>query len=317
MKAADGLRGATAQCKICGMQSEFFDEAQVLRKYVVKYSGCTTCGFFQTETPCWLQEAYSTAISSLDTGILSRNLANQRLTAAVLNLLYPSARKALDFGAGHGIFVRLMRDNGFEFFWYDPHASNDYAGGFEHEKRMTYDFLTSFEVLEHLVDPYAELSTMMSLSPNVFVSTSLVPRPAPRISDWGYYGPDHGQHVSFYTLDALQLIAGRFGRNLLSCGSLHLFTVAPKSRFLFGLATSQRASRILNAWRRRPSLADSDQEAMSMRETKLSSLPKSDSGQRLSQAPSVEPSSQSTCVSVLNSTSILRSNQTGSNHDPA
>ncbi len=131
--------GPTAQCKICGMQSEFFDEAEVLRKYAIKYFRCPSCGFVQTETPYWLEEAYSSAISGLDTGILYRNLLNQRFTTAVLNLLVPEARRSLDYGGGHGIFVRLMRDSGFEFSWNDLYATNDYARGFDHEKDDTYD----------------------------------------------------------------------------------------------------------------------------------------------------------------------------------
>jgi hypothetical protein len=253
----------TERCKICGMQSEFFDEAEILRKYAVKYFRCTACGFVQTETPYWLEEAYSSAISRLDTGVLFRNLLNQRITAAILNLLYPEVKSSLDFGAGHGIFVRLMRDNGFNFFWYDRHATNDYAGGFEDGKDGTYDFLTSFEVLEHFNDPVAELSAMMSRSPNIFVSTELLPHPTPRVSAWWYYAPAGGQHISFYTPESLRWIARRFGRNLLSRGSFHLFTTAPKSELLFRFAMSHRGSRIVNALRKRPSLVASDLELMS------------------------------------------------------
>jgi hypothetical protein len=253
----------TTQCKICGMQSEHFDNAKVLRRYPVKYFRCSSCGFVQTEAPYWLEEAYSSAISKLDTGILSRNLSNQTITTALLNLLYPKAKSFLDYGAGHGIFVRLMRDRGFSFSWYDLHATNDYARGFEHIKDDTYDFVTSFEVLEHLVDPISELSIMMSRSPNVFVSTILLPHPTPKVSDWWYYSPITGQHISFYTLDALRLIARRFGRNLLSHGSYHLFTAEPKSKLLFRLATSQKASQVLKGIRRRPSLVISDLQLMS------------------------------------------------------
>lgn len=253
----------STQCRICQMRSVMFDEAEILRKYAVKYFRCTACGFVQTEEPYWLGEAYASAISELDVGIMSRNLNNRNITCAVLRLLIPEAERSLDFGAGHGIFVRLMRDAGFSFYWHDLHASNDYARGFEDKEGRTYDLLTSFEVLEHLVDPVGELSSMMSLSPNVLVSTELLPEPAPRVSEWWYYAPAAGQHVSLYSLEALRLLAQRFGRHLVSRGPYHLFTTEPKSRFLFRVATSGRAAQVLSAFRRRPSLIPSDLQAMS------------------------------------------------------
>jgi Methyltransferase domain len=240
------------------MQSDHFDDAEVLRKYSVKYFQCGTCGFVQTEEPYWLEEAYSSAITKLDTGILTRNLSNRTITSAIINVLYPKAESFLDYGGGHGIFVRLMRDKGYNFSWDDLHASNDYAKGFEHTEDVTYDLVTAFEVLEHLVDPIAELSTLMSLSPNVLVSTFLPPHPTPKVSDWWYYTPMAGQHVSVYTLDALRVIAGRFGRHLLSHGPYHLFTAAPKNRLLFRLATSSAFSRVLKEFGKRPSLLLSD-----------------------------------------------------------
>ena len=262
MGTGDHRMEPTARCKICGMQSDHFDDAEVLRRYAVKYFRCSTCGFVQTEEPYWLEEAYSTAISKLDTGVVTRNIINQRITAAILNLFYPKAKAFLDYGAGHGIFVRLMRDNGFKFLWYDLHATNDYARGFEDVKDHTYDLVTSFEVLEHMVDPVAELSTMMSRSPNVFVSTGILPHPTPKVSDWWYYSPLTGQHISFFTLDALRLLARRFGRHLLSRQEYHLFTAEPKSKLLFRLATSRKASRVLSGLRRRPSLTTSDSESL-------------------------------------------------------
>ena len=237
--------------------------AKILQKYSVAYFRCDNCGFVQTETPYWMDEAYSSAISRQDTGILHRNLLNRKITTAVLSLLFPDAERSLDYGAGHGIFVRLMRDSGFNFSWYDLHASNDYARGFEHSQNRTYDFLTSFEVLEHLVDPLAELSNMMSLSPNVFVSTEVLPHPAPKVSEWWYYGTNGGQHISFYTLMSLREIARRFGRHLLTCGPYHLFTAEPKNRLLFRLTVSRRAIGVLNKFYKRPSLISSDFDRLS------------------------------------------------------
>ena len=232
------------KCKVCGAKSVYFGDADVLRKLRVQYFRCPRCGFMQTETPYWLDEAYSSAIASQDVGIMFRNLMNREVTSAVINLLFSSTTSCLDFGAGHGMFVRLMRDKGFNFFWSDLHASNDYARGFECENGATYEFLTSFEVMEHLVDPISGLEEMMNLSENVFVSTCLVPEPAPVLADWWYYVPMTGQHISFYTKESLNLLAARFGKHLLSVGTYHLFTKEPKNSLLYRLACRPRPADI-------------------------------------------------------------------------
>jgi 2-polyprenyl-3-methyl-5-hydroxy-6-metoxy-1,4-benzoquinol methylase len=230
----------------------------ILKKYSVQYFRCQHCGFIQTEQPFWLEEAYSSAIASQDVGIMRRNLINCEVTSAVLSLLYPEMSSAVDFGAGHGVLVRLMRDRGFNFFWSDLHAKNDYARGFESPEDVTFDFLTAFEVLEHLIDPVSELSRLMSLSDNVFVSTSTVPQPTPGLSEWWYFLPSSGQHISFYTVESLQALATRFGRNLLSIGPYHLFSKNPKSALLYRMALNFRVAKVVNATHRRPSLIDSD-----------------------------------------------------------
>jgi hypothetical protein len=234
----------------------------VLKKHRVQYFRCERCGFIQTETPYWLEEAYSSAIAAQDVGIMQRNLANCRLTSAVLNLLFPKASNAVDFGGGHGVFVRLMRDKGFHFYWCDLHATNDYARGFESQESVTYDLLTAFEVLEHLTDPVTDLSKLMNLADNVFVTTCIVPQPAPALSDWWYYSPSTGQHIAFYTPESLSILAARFGRNLLSVGPYHLFTKEPKSNFLYRLASNPRIARVVNCIYRRPSLTDRDFQRM-------------------------------------------------------
>ncbi len=257
-----GADSSLPNCKVCDVVSVLFGETNVLGRYRVQYFRCEQCGFIQTETPYWLEEAYSSAIARQDVGIMQRNLMNCEVTSAVLNLLFPGFTKGLDFGGGHGMFVRLMRDRGFNFFWSDMHAANDYARGFELEHETSFDFLTSFEVLEHLVDPVRGLEKMMSLSENVFVSTCLVPEPAPQLDDWWYYVPTTGQHVSFYTKESLRLMAQHFGRHLLSYGSYHLFTRKPQNRLLYHLANRVKLARIVNYVFRRTSLIESDFEKM-------------------------------------------------------
>jgi hypothetical protein len=252
----------STNCKVCKARSAYFGEMDVLKKYRVRYFRCEDCGFIQTETPHWLEEAYSSAIASQDVGIMQRNLVNCEVTSAVLNLFFPSVTSCVDFGAGHGVFVRLMRDRGFNFFWSDLHATNDYARGFERQDGATFGFLTAFEVLEHLVDPVSSLEELVNLSENVFVSTCLVPEPAPGLADWWYYVPSSGQHISFYTKDSLRVLAARFGRYLLSAGPYHLFTKKPQSRVLYRLANRYRIARIVNSIHRRTSLIDSDFQRM-------------------------------------------------------
>jgi Methyltransferase domain len=258
-----GANSLSVSCKVCGEPSIFFGETDVLRKYRVQYFRCETCGFIQTEDAYWLEEAYSSAIANLDVGIMQRNLLNCDLTSAVLNLLFPNMSAAIDYGGGHGMFVRLMRDRGFNFYWSDLHATNDYARGFECRDGLTFDFLTSFEVLEHLTDPVAELSKLMSLSDNVFVSTCILPQPAPGLMDWWYFVPSTGQHISFYTPESLRLLAARFGRNLLSVGPYHLFTKKPQGSLLYRMALNSRIAPIVNRIYRRSSLTDSDFQTMS------------------------------------------------------
>ena len=102
----------------------------------------------------------------------------------------------------------------------------------------------------------------MNLSENVFVSTCIVPQPAPGLSDWWYFVPSTGQHIAFYTLESLRLLAKQFGRNLLSNGAYHLFTTEPKSGSRFRLATKFKAARILNKAYQRTSMVEADFQKM-------------------------------------------------------
>ena len=78
------------------------------------------------------------------------------------------------------------------------------------------------------------------------------------MSDWWYYAPATGQHIAFYTPAALQKIADRFGRHLLSVGSYHLFSKKPQNKTLFAAAARVRSARIINLFHPHTSLVQSD-----------------------------------------------------------
>ncbi|QQS36348.1 MAG: class I SAM-dependent methyltransferase [Ignavibacteriales bacterium] len=213
-------------CPICKSTSNNVFYAEVLKKHKVEFFQCSTCRFVFTERAYWLKEAYESTINLTDTGIIERNLYFSRVTSALIFFLFNKKLSFVDYAGGYGIFTRLMRDIGFDYFWMDPYCDNLTARGFEYkqEELKQIELLTAFEVFEHLQDPVKEISSMLKISKNIFFSTQLVSDPPPTPDGWWYYGLEHGQHISFYSLKSLETIAKNFGLNFYSFKGLHLMT---------------------------------------------------------------------------------------------
>lgn len=225
------------KCKICLEQSNEAFRGLILGKYDIGYFLCPNCGFLQTENPYWLDEAYAIPINSSDTGVLQRNLVLTRITAMMILCLLNKNGVFLDYAGGYGIFVRLMRDMGFDFFWQDMYAENLVAKGFEFTDRCStnkIELLTSMETFEHFVDPLKELRKMTEVSDTIIFSTTLLPNPIPTPNNWWYYGLEHGQHISLYQYKTLKLIANTLGMHLCSNHqNLHLLSTRKVSETLF------------------------------------------------------------------------------------
>ena len=215
------------KCNICGEKTRETHKARILNQYQIQYYRCLECEFTQTEQSYWLNEAYSDAISASDTGVMARNIYFSKITKALLFLLRKRSGKFLDFGGGYGIFTRLMRDQGFDFYWYDKYAKNLLAREFEGsvDDNSQYDAITSFENFEHFENPIAEIEKILALSDTVIFSTELMPENNPTPENWWYYCLEHGQHISLFSLKTLEYIANKKGVNLISDGKgLHIFT---------------------------------------------------------------------------------------------
>ena len=210
------------ECRVCKKECEEKFEGLILGKYKVKYYFCPNCEHLQTEKPFWLEEAYKDSIAPEDTGILQRNLNNRVAAASVLSCFYDIDKKFLDYAGGYGVFVRLMRDVGFDFVWADKFSQNLFARGFEYKQDDKIDLITAFEVLEHLENPVEELKKMFDISSDILFTQNILPLPVKR--NWWYYAPSGGQHISFYTNKTLDFIADIFGKRHLSGGEYHLFT---------------------------------------------------------------------------------------------
>lgn len=236
-------------CRVCAGEMRGVFRRVLLRKYDVQYFQCGTCGLLQTETPYWLDEAYSSAIASADTGIMQRNIYLSRMAAAVLWRLFRGRGKFLDAAGGYGLFTRLMRDIGFDYYWSDPHAQNLLARGFEGSPTGgPYAAVTAFEVLEHVVDPVGFLLDLMRdmQTRTLLISTELFAGRAPDPGTWWYYAFDTGQHISFYRSSTLQAITGKLGLNLYSSRSIHLWTDRHLSPLEFRLMTEPRLAGALS-----------------------------------------------------------------------
>ncbi len=232
------------QCKICHAVAVAAFTARVLAKYDVIYYRCEDCGFMQTEEPYWLDEAYACAINEIDLGPVNRAITCHKLTEGIILSSFNRHARFIDYGAGYGIYVRLMRDRGFDYYWRDRYCENIFAKHFIAEPGVKYELLTAFEVFEHLVQPLEEIETMLEYSSNLLFSTLLVPPEAG--PGWWYFGPDHGQHIAFYTVPALQMVAERFKLHLSSDGvETHLLSKRPVSeRLLRFFARNTLSSRI-------------------------------------------------------------------------
>ena len=246
-------------CKICGAPSEFTFRGFILNKHIVDYHRCSSCEFLQTDEPHWLAEAYSDAISDFDIGLLWRANKGVRMVDGIIGSFFNPNAKFVDWGGGYGVFTRMMRDIGYDYYWRDPYAKNLFAKTFVAAQATSYELMTCFEVFEHLPDPMSEIEEMLMLSSNIFFTTELLPADHAQQETWWYLAKDSGQHISFYSTQTLKRIAGRFRLHLASDGyAYHLLSKRPVSAKLFKTITEdRRAAALIRKYGRRRLTHDS------------------------------------------------------------
>ncbi|MEN1681507.1 MAG: class I SAM-dependent methyltransferase [Planctomycetota bacterium] len=197
-------------CRLCGGPTRVRFEKTVLGKHNVAFMECEHCGSMQTEKPYWLDESYGDGRRFLDINAASRAVMWQRVLFSLYRAFdLPTSAKLLDWGAGDGLLVRLLRDTGIDAYYYDPLAVNQYANGFEASEADTYDVVTAYEVWEHLSRPEEELADTLSSNPKVYVATTDIYRQ--QDESWPYLNLLTGRHVFFYSEKAVAMTAEKFG----------------------------------------------------------------------------------------------------------
>ena len=234
----------------------------MMGKHEARYYRCPDCGFVAVADPVWLSEAYKNPIAQIDIGSLWRACRYSAVVKSLINFGgFRRGGRFLDYGAGFGLFVRRMRDLGYDFRGYDAHTDNIFAVGFEGNVNggERFELLTALEVFEHLQDPLSLIEQMAQISSTIIFSTELIAEPAPAVGEWWYYAPVTGQHISFYSRRSLQGIARRLGLNFYTCGKeIHMLSSKVIPQALFALLSTPALAKWLDLFWPRPTLLFQD-----------------------------------------------------------
>lgn len=217
------------QCRLCGHIAQKVFVSAILNTPRLYYE-CIGCECLQTSFPTWLKTAYNNNISIFDTGVMIRNLSNFVVTKNIASLLSGQKKlSVLEYGAGSGMLTRMLRDSGVETIAYDVNNIPSLAGAYvtnslsEFEERATgsRSLILAFEVFEHFSEPSLSIAELFSANPHAVLITTDIYQG--QDANWPYLIPFSGQHVFFYSITGLSLIAEKYGYDLISEGSAHLF----------------------------------------------------------------------------------------------
>lgn len=220
-------------CKICSGQSPLLDvidfnrtceEARgivfPLAGIPVWYRRCSACGFvFSNHADTWSPAEFEARIYNEEYRRIDPDFAGarprfflERLQSLFGDRLRPL--RILDYGAGDGALVDLMRGAGLDAVGYDPYSRRP---DFRQRPTSRFDLVLAFEVFEHSVDPKGLVQDMAQLlDPQgllLFSTTLNDGRPLfPRLA-WPYAAPRNG-HFSLYSAHSLDVLFAGVGRRV-------------------------------------------------------------------------------------------------------
>jgi SAM-dependent methyltransferase len=183
----------------------------------VVYYYCNFCGFlFSTHLDGYSDRALNSEVYNDD---YWNQMDSDDRSAIPLTFIqrFMIGRKMriLDYGCGRGQGVSVLRTRGYDVFGYDIGAdyltqqcSNDWS-----ELPDQYDFIFSFEVIEHLTQPrvlFEDAGRLLAKDGVLFFTTYLYDEALGR--EFWYLAPRNG-HVSLFSRRTLKYSAARYSYN--------------------------------------------------------------------------------------------------------
>lgn len=204
-------------CRICGGELRQAFPGTVLGEVEVLYGICQSCHSLILPAPHWLDRAYGTHYSpDPDTGVLYRSGFLLRCIKRMKALGFlPKHFRSLDYGAGKGVLLRLLLDDGQDAWGYDAYPRPAFA-----EERVLqeipagpFELVTAIEVIEHTLDPVPTLKRMKNLlaSNGVLALSTEFFDEARHGPGWHYLAPEHGQHITIFSSQGLRMASEQAG----------------------------------------------------------------------------------------------------------
>lgn len=217
------------RCPICDADSFFHDNLEFNKSceenigkflepsgVLIAYYLCDHCGFcYAPECAEWPLEAFEEKIYNAQYVEIDpeyKEARPRRMCAEVLEWFEPEEMKKLhhlDYGGGDGYLSQLLRQVGWNSSSYDPFVQKDVAIA----DLGRFDFMTAFEVFEHVPDVQklmSELSTLLVENGIIFLTTFLSDghiKKGERLT-WWYAAPRNG-HISLFSQRSLAFLAAK------------------------------------------------------------------------------------------------------------
>ncbi len=223
----------TTHCRLCRSATSQVFTRTVLFTHQVAYFHCPSCGGLQTEFPYWLTASRVPQSECFNGGNASQILTNFLLLRRVLEILNVRPKdRCVDFAGESGLFSRLMRDIGYQFFNFSKVGVNftnaEFCVGgtwdkFNRSVRLT----TIFNKAENFIDPLAEWDAIFSTTTDYILGSTEIY--SGQDSNWDYLAPESGQRTFFYSPATLAQIAMRHRWSAYTLGNYFLLARAPLS----------------------------------------------------------------------------------------